>query len=270
MADPSNELLVALRAQFGDEVLHDHCEGPIVAFRIPDSGGGTPIQLRFAMTEDAEVRALFLAERAIARKLSHNNIVAVLNDGVFEGHPYYAVRRLDPPLGDRMRDQRLPITDLLRVLRHVAAALAHCHEKGVVHGAIDPLHITYGPQGALLDGFHRAAFIEVFGSPYQEGIALGTPMYFSPELCSNQPIDARSDIYSLGIIAYATLAGEPPFLSADDWVRARLELDPPTPKLKSPQEKRLYSVIRQMVARDPAARFQSATAVLRALPDLPG
>src|SRR5438876_684495 len=127
MPDLSSKLLVALRGQFGEQVECDRCQGPIAAFRIPDSGADKPIQLRFPSTGDAVVRALFLAERDILRELRHKNIVAILHEGVFEGHPYYAVRRPDPPLGDRLWDQRLPLTDVLTVLRQMAAALAHCH-----------------------------------------------------------------------------------------------------------------------------------------------
>ena len=269
MTNVSSQLLIALRAQFGEQVECDRCEGPIAAFSIPDSGAEKPIQLRFALTEDSAVRALFLAERDIVGMLRHKNIIALLHQGMFEGHPYYAVRHPDPLLSDRLAGQRLPLSQLYTVLRHIAAALAHCHENGAVHGAIDPAHVTYGREGAVLDGFHRAAFIKVFGSPYQEGFVLGTPLYFSPELCTEQPIDGRSDIYSLGVTAYETLVGEPPFLRATDWVRARLEQAPPTPKLNAGKEAQLYSVIRQMLAGEPAARYQSAQDLLRALEGLP-
>lgn len=266
MPNLSSQLLVSLRARFGQHVASNHCEGPVAAFRVPDSGAHPPLQLRFASTEDLEVRALFLAERDIVRTLHQGNVVALLQEGEFEGQAYYAVRCPDPPLRDRLRAQgRLPLTDILRVLRDTTAALAHCHENGVVHGAIDPQHITYGAEGAVLDGFHRAAFIKVFGSPYQDGYVLGTPMYFSPELCNEQPIDGRSDIYSLGMTVYEALVGAPPFLNETDWVRARLEQDPPTPKLKSAKERELYDVLRPMLARDPTARYQSAPAALRAL-----
>ena len=268
MLDPSSQLLNALRAQFGEQVERDRCEGPVAAFSIPDPGADQPIQLRFASTEDSPVPALFLAERDIVRGLHHKNILTVLHEGAFEGHAFYAVRRPYQPLGDKLRGQRLPLGDVLSILRQMAAALAHCHEKGVVHGAIDPLHITSGADGAVLDGFHRAALIKVFGSASLKGSVLGTPLYFSPELCMVQPIDGRSDIYSLGIIACEMLVGEPPFRSVIDWVRARLEHDPPTPEFNSRKERRVYGVIRQMMARDPASRYQSGSALLRALDEL--
>lgn len=269
MTDHSSRLLKALRAQFGDQVQADQCQGPVAAFSVPDSGADEPLQLRFALTEKPPVPALFLAEREIVRTLRHKNIVAVLHEGVFEGHAFYAVRRPYALLDEKLSGQRLPLIDVLALLRQLAAALAHCHENGVVHGAIDPFHIVSCPEGVMLDGFHRAAFIKVFGSLYQQGCVLGTPLYFSPELCTEQTLDARSDIYSLGITAFEALTGEPPFLRAVDWVRARLEQDPPTPKLKSAKEARVYSVIRQMLAREPAARYQSASALWRALDELP-
>jgi len=269
MRDPESSLLAALRAHFGHLVEPDRCSWPIAAFLMPDFGAENPIQMRFGASEGT-ARELFLAERDLVRTLHHRNIVAVLHEGDFDGHAYYAVRRPNPLLDDRLRsDQHLPLVHVLAILRDMAAALAHCHENGVVHGAIDPLRIADRPEGAVLDGFYIAAVITVLGTPYQEGYAIGTPIYCSPELLSGHPIDERSDIYSLGMIAYVALAGEAPWANEADWgCGARLKRYPPTPKLKSAEEKRLYGVIRQMLAPRPAARFQSSVALLRALEGL--
>jgi serine/threonine-protein kinase len=160
------------------------------------------------------------------------------------------------------------VVELVSLIGDIAGALGYCHQNGVVHADVNPRQIACGRDGAVLDGFGRAASFRLFGY-LAEGMALGNPTYFSPELCAGEPLDGRSDIYSLGIIAYQCLTGAPPFLDARDLVRVRLEEDPPTPIFTSMREKRLYGIVRKMLARDRETRYESAEACLSALEDLP-
>ena len=189
-----------------------------------------------------------------------------MREGIVEGRPYILVHRPEPLLSDRLWTSRhLRPADLICLLGDITAALAHCHQNGVVHAEVDPNHITFGRKHCALDGFERAAFFQVFG--YSSEV-VGNPRYLSPELRAGRPLDGRSDIYSLGITAYECLAGSPPFLEASPFVPARQEEQPPTPKLGSAEEERLYAVIRRMLPPDPSARYASAAALLSAVEDL--
>lgn len=258
----ARDLLRALQAAFGGRVEFYRVAGAVAAFRLSASGPDGALELRLPWSTDPNFRSLFLAELSILRKLQHPNIVGIVREGVVEERPYYLVRRPDPPLGERLwHGRRLAAADLISLLGDITAALAHCHQHGVVHAEVDPQHITLGHGHSELDGFARAASFQVLGYGAEE-IVLGNPTYFSPELIAGQPLDARSDIYSLGITAYECLTGEPPFRGKNLLGRARLEQEVPTPKLDSAQDWQLYGVVKRMLARDPAERFVSAEALL--------
>jgi len=259
-----------LRAAFGSSVELARIENDRAIFRLPDSAPDQPLELRILCGAAPESRAHFFAETGILRKLQHPNIVGAVSEGTLAGHPYFVVRRPHRSLRDRLCEcRRLPPPAIIAILSDIAAALEHCHRNGVVHAAVDPRHIVVGPERAALDGFTMAAAFQTFGYR-SEGLVIGNPTYISPELCTGQPLDGRSDIYSLGVTAYDCLAGEPPFhgLLGTDLIRAHLEHAPPTPPLTSAHEKRLYRMIKKMLAKDPGARYVSAQALLAALHDL--
>ena len=259
------DLLPALRAAFGDSVRFDRVSAPVAAFRLPSSAPDEPLELRVPSSLDPDIRALFLAELGILRKLQHPNIVQLVREGIIEGRPYILVHRPEPLLSDRLwRSRHVRPADLICLLGDITAALAHCHQNGVVHAEVDPNHIVCGRKHCALDGFQRAASFQVFGY-LAEGFVIGNPTYVSPELRAGRPLDGRSDIYSLGITAYECLAGAPPFLEVSPFVPADLEEAPPTPKLGSAEEERLYAVIRRMLAPDPSARYASADALFSAV-----
>src|SRR5438552_7430906 len=161
----------------------------------------------------------FLREIGIAARLAHPHIVPLIDSGDAEGLLYY-VSPFVPggSLRDRlMKEQHLPVRDVVRIASEVGAGLDFAHRAGFVHRDVKPENILFADGHALLSDFGIA---RAFGadSPQnvtEPGIAVGTPTYMSPEQAAGEMhLDTRSDVYSLACVIHEMLAGQPPFLSA--------------------------------------------------------
>src|SRR5690606_13142368 len=111
------------------------------------------------------------------------------------------------------REKQLPVGEAIRLAREVAEALAYAHKRGIVHRDIKPANILINEGHALVADFGIARATGGDAKALtQTGLAIGTPLYMSPEQSSGEPnIDGRSDVYALGCVLYEMLAGEPPF-----------------------------------------------------------
>lgn len=218
-----------------------------------------------------ELRARFLLEARTAAQLAHPHIVpihAVEDHGavVFFVMAYVAGRTL----ADRVRDEGpLPAPDVARLVQEVAWALAHAHEANVVHRDIKPANILLerGSGRALVADFGIARVPDaapVTGA----GRMLGTAHVVSPEQAAGEPVDGRSDLYSLGATAYFALTGRFPF-EGDDARRLlaqHLTLPaPPVASLRRDVPAALASAIDRCLAKSPAARFATAAALADAV-----
>src|SRR5215208_919128 len=166
-----------------------------------------------------DVRTRFLREAEMAAALAHPNIVPIHGVGERDGLVYFVMALVEgESLGRRLaREPRPPVEVVVRILVDVADALAHAHGRGTVHRDIKPDNI-------LLDAASGRAMVTDFGIARAAegdqritatGSAIGSPAYMSPEQALGDPgLDGRSDIYSLGVVAYQMLAGEPPFRAA--------------------------------------------------------
>jgi eukaryotic-like serine/threonine-protein kinase len=162
----------------------------------------------------------FTREIRLAAQLQHPHIVPLLSAGEMGSIPYFTMPFIE---GEslRVRLQRsgeLPIMEAVRILREVASALAHAHERGVVHRDIKPDNVLMAGGSALVTDFGVAKALDISALPHGDGsvtsrgIALGTPAYMAPEQAAADPaIDHRADIYAFGILAYELLTGETPF-----------------------------------------------------------
>ena len=209
----------------------------------------------------------FLREaRAIAR-LRHPGIIPIYQVGEAEGLAYYVMPLI---AGGSLRafaqgEGVLPIDEVRRILREVAEALAVVHEAGIVHRDIKPDNI-------MLEGKERRAVLTDFGVAKAlagseagltgVGVIIGTPHYMSPEQAVGTTIDSRSDIYSLGVVAYQMLAGRLPFEGdSDQEVRLKHVTEPP-PSVRAarpdlPDD--LVEVIERCLEKQPDRRWQSAS-----------
>src|SRR5262249_34997448 len=157
-----------------------------------------------------------IGEVELAARLQHPHILPVFDSGDTDGRLWYAMPYVaGESLRHRLaREVQLPVTEAVRIAREVALALDYAHRQDIVHRDIKPANILLADGQALVAdfGIARALQAEDDGSLTESGLTIGTPAYMSPEQCTaEEPVDGRSDIYSLGCVLYEMLAGEPPF-----------------------------------------------------------
>jgi serine/threonine-protein kinase len=212
----------------------------------------------------------FLREISIAARLQHPNILPLLDSGSadlgggearsFYVMPYVAGESLRARL---QRETQLGLEEAIGICRQVAAALDYAHAHGIVHRDIKPENILLEDGRALVADFGVATALDAAGGEKltQTGISLGTPAYMSPEQATARPVDARSDVYSLGCVVYEMLVGDPPFVgSSPRAVIARHALDPVPPVRTARPEisNHLEDTLRRALAKVPGDRFASA------------
>jgi len=162
-------------------------------------------------------RGRFLREAKSAGRLNHPNIVTIFDVGEQDGVAYIAMEVLEGrTLREILREREpLPAATIADIVAQVADGLDHAHDLGIVHRDVKPANIVVGTGGrAKLTDF-GVAYIPL-SSLTQTGTALGSPRYMSPEQVTGQPIDPRSDIFSLGVVLYEMLVGVTPFAPPGD------------------------------------------------------
>ena len=225
--------------------------------------------LPFAVAFDEGVVERFQREARTAAQLEHPHIVPIYRVGRAGDVIYFVMKYLrGQSLGDRVLEHGpLPVNEIRRFLIDAGSALGYAARRGVVHRDIKPDNIMLDEDGraTLTDfGIARSAADTRLTAT---GMSLGTPRYMSPEQARAKPLDVRSDLYSLGAVAYECLTGSVPFDGEDavailmDHVNKPL----PRPKLATDEERALFPVIERMLAKKPEDRFQSAEEMLAAL-----
>jgi serine/threonine-protein kinase len=225
----------------------------------------------------------FLLEIRTAARLTHPHVLGVHDSGEADGLLYYVMPYVEgETLRARLtREGALPLADVTRLVRELADALAYAHGHGVMHRDLKPENVLISGGHAVVADFGIAKAIAAAtndgGAPDKgltsAGVALGTPAYMAPEQAvGDAAIDHRADLYALGVIAYEALAGAHPFgaRSAQQFVVAHLtEAPSPLDARRTDAPPTLVALVMQLIAKDPAARPQSAEAVLRTLDALP-
>ncbi len=208
----------------------------------------------------------FLREIKIAAKLSHPHILPLYDSGEVDGFLYYTMPLVEgESLADRIeREQMLPLDDALQITREVADALNYAHARGLVHRDIKPDNLMLTGGHAVVTDFGIARAVSAAGGDRltQTGMAVGTPLYMSPEQAvAVEEIDGRSDIYALGCVLYEMVAGTPPFTGpTPQAVMARHSIDHvPSPAIiRDTISPELEDVIMCALAKAPADRFRTA------------
>lgn len=208
----------------------------------------------------------FNREARSAGRLSHHNIVTIHDCGEDDGLYYIAMEYLE---GITLRQKiaaegALPLRAAITIASQVLSGLEHAHANGVIHRDVKPENIHVLPDGHIkLTDFGIARILDE-ASMTQQGQAMGTPSYMSPEQIAGGAVDLRTDIFSTGIVLYEMLAGRKPFSgdSISSMTYSIVTADPP-PLLGIPVQ--LEQIARQALAKDPAARFPSAAAMRLAL-----
>ena len=214
----------------------------------------------------------FFNEARATSSIAHPGIVEIFDFGYLEdGKAYLVMEFLDgEPLSYRIRRGRMEEPRLAFLLRSACGALAAAHAKGIVHRDLKPDNIyivrdpdnPYGERTKLLDfGIAKLTDIGMAGTATKTGAVMGTPTYMSPEQCRGTgDVDARADIYSMGCVLYELVAGRPPFTQqgAGELIGAHLYAMPETPSKFAPVSPGLEAMIMRCLAKDPAARPQTA------------
>src|SRR5688572_13315035 len=169
----------------------------------------------------SEIRSRFLREAETAAGLSHPNIVPIYSVDEMEGLVFFVMSYVaGDNLAKRLHDHGvLGPDEVRRILREVGDALDFAHERGVVHRDIKPDNILLDAESerSMVTDFGIARAVTEGGDSRltATGMAIGTPAYMSPEQAAGErTIDGRSDLYSLGVVAYQMLVGEPPFVAS--------------------------------------------------------
>jgi hypothetical protein len=225
----------------------------------------------------------FRREARTAARLSHPNIVPLHTFGEVKGLVYFVMGYVrGESLAPRLRHGvRVDADTTRRILVEVADALAYAHAQGVVHRDIKPDNILIDADSGrpMLTDFGLAKARSLEGSLTETGLVVGTPHYMSPEQAAGRPdIDGRSDLYSLGVMGYAMLAGRLPFdgKTPGDVLVQHLTKEPPPLQAVAPGTPyRLSAALMRCLAKDPSARWPDAKALKEALtpdesvPELP-
>jgi len=205
----------------------------------------------------------FLKEAQAMGGLSHPNIATVYDTGRDHGTIFIAMEILQgKSLRDHMRKKELHHNEIVHIGVQVAEALDFAHRNGIVHRDIKPSNIIIDPDGNAKITDFGIAHIEDPTITQQTipGEILGTPLYMSPEQVKSNPVDGRSDLYSLGILLYEMATGTSPF-KGDNFAsifQAILQDTPPAPELNdSPMSRNLSTLIMKSLSKDPDQRFQT-------------
>ncbi|MBN1488204.1 MAG: protein kinase [Anaerolineae bacterium] len=213
----------------------------------------------------------FLREARSAARLRHPNIVTIFDVGQESGWYYFVMEYLEgKELTEYIKEQgALPPEEVITILRPLAEALDYAHEQGLIHRDIKPgnIIIDQGHSKITDFGIARASHETRLTST---GTIIGTPEYMSPEQAQGLTVDARSDQYSLAVVAYEMLSGIVPF-QADSTMavlyKVTHEPPPPISDVKSDLPKGVETVLEQAMAKEPEARFENVAAFINALED---
>ncbi len=228
------------------------------------------------LAADAAIRERFLREARTAAKLSHPNIVPVYRADELDGQVFFAMGYVDGASVAEMvgEAKRLDPRDVLRQMHDVALALGYAHVHGVIHRDVKAENILIERAGgrAMVTDFGIARLAEA--APLTAtGQVLGTVYYMSPEQVTGEPLDGRSDLYSLGVVGFYALTGRFPFNAplASAVLIAQVNTAPPPVLTVAPNAPRaLAEIIDRCLAKEPNARFQSGDELAAALKRVEG
>ena len=215
----------------------------------------------------------FLSEIKVTANLQHPNILGLFDSGIADGQAYYVMPYVE---GESLRDQlerekQLPVPDALRIATGIAAALEYAHAHRVIHRDIKPENILLQSGQPVVADFGIALAVQQAGGQRltQTGMSLGTPAYMSPEQAMGErTLDARTDIYALGVITYEMLAGEPPFSGPNTQaIVARVLTEKPRPlaQLRETVSPGVEAAVHQALQKLPADRYGTAAEFAAAL-----
>jgi serine/threonine-protein kinase len=220
---------------------------------------------------DPEYLERFRSEARAVARLSHPNIVTVIDRGDDAGRQYIVFEYVD---GENLKELvqrtgRLPVRRAVELVLPVADGLAFAHQQGLVHRDVKPQNVLLSREGEVkVTDFGIARSLEVERGLTQTGTVLGTGEYLAPEQASGKPVSPETDVYSLGIVLWELLAGEVPFVGENFVAVALRHVNEPVPSLRDFRpdvSPRLAAAVERALAKDPARRFPSMAVLAKEL-----
>jgi hypothetical protein len=273
---PAPEFIALQRALAGRYSLERELGrgGMGIVFLARDVALDRPVAIKLlppAMAAQPGVRERFLSEARMAARLSHPNIIPIFAVDHVEDFVFFVMAWVDgETLGHRLQ-ARGPLSPAegTRMIQEVAWALAYAHLRGIVHRDVKPDNILLerATGRALVSDFGIARRTDASGGT-AVGEVLGTAQYMSPEQASGEPVDGRSDLYSLGVVAFYALSGRLPFDAPEVPALLAMHITRPPPPLASATQGvpgRLAQAVDRCLAKDPAGRFQTGEALAEAV-----
>ena len=274
MTDPLARLKAALADRYTIEGEIGR-GGMAIVYRAQDRRYNRSVAIKVLRPEVAAALGpeRFLREISIAARLTHPHILPLHDSGEFDGVLYFVMPYIaGATLRDRLNKERqLPIDVALNITRQVASALAYAHDHDVVHRDIKPENILLAGDEVVVADFGIARAVTAAGGERltSTGIAVGTPLYMSPEQGEGETnLDGRSDLYSLGLVLYEMLSGAPPYTGPTAQAIQARRMTDPVPPLRTVREAlpvQVEQVVFKALAKVPADRFATAAQFVRAL-----
>ncbi len=236
--------------------------------------------IRSDLVDNPDFIRRFKREAETLAALNHRHVLKLFDYGQ-QGDMAYLVMELltGGSLADLIEQGRVAPPTASRLLEQIASALDYAHRRGLIHRDLKPHNVLLDEEGsAVLTDFGIVKLLREATSLTQSGSTIGTPAYMAPEQWRGQAVDARTDIYALGIILYELLAGRLPFVADTPFTMMHLHVNEPPPPLRSLNPylpSGVEPVLDKALAKDPDRRFESASALAQAFkaalasPELP-
>ena len=221
------------------------------------------------LAANAEFASRFVVEGKITAKLQHPNLVTVYDIGSHSGVYYLAAEYIPGgTLKDKVSEGGLSVAQILDITTDIAQGLDFAHSKGFVHRDVKPGNVLFRADGrVVLADFGIAKAMDGSNSSTVAGASIGTPDYMSPEQARGEPVDGRSDLYSLGTVLYELLVGTPPYQAGDPFTVALMHVTHPVPQLPEPYEW-LQPLVSGLMAKQADQRYKTGAAFVEALHQL--
>lgn len=246
-------------------------------YEAEDPATGAVVAVKTLAThlgDDPGLRRRFATEIETLKSLRHPGIVRLLAFGEEDGRPYYAMELVRGRSLEQMlrAGRRLTWREAVAVAQEVTRALKSAHDHGVVHRDLKPANLLFADEPTAGCGVKLADFgiARLFGDAGQThaGTIVGTVEYMAPEQAAGRAVDHRADLYALGLVLFAMLAGRPPFRGgqfAEVLERQRREAPPRIASLVPEVPRELDELVDRLLAKDPARRPQTALVLGRLL-----
>jgi len=245
-------------------------------YRARDTTLGRDVALKVlpaAFATDPDRRARLLREARAAAALNHPNVCTIHEIGEADGRAYIAMEVVDGrPLSARVAEHALPAEDVVCYGLQLADALAHAHDRGVVHRDLKSANVMVTPEGRIkvLDFGLATVAVRDLGDEEtllrtEPGIVAGTLPYMAPEQLRGLPVDGRTDIWALGVVFHEMLTGARPFTGRTGFEVSSAILHEPPPPLPESVPAPLQAIVNRCLEKEPSRRYQRASEVRTAL-----